>query len=493
MPKSNPERLLRVKAKLFWFGLLLIIGTLPAALLLVGFGVLYAIEQQWLLLVLAASFISVILVWLVSRIWLRRIQGQLPDLDNHQPLAHWSQHDDEVWQHQQPLISTIIEAQTTWSELPSASLEIIQNIAAQYHKPSEWAFSLPEALRLTEEVSRRYRQVLIDQVPYIEQAKLSYIHTGIANKNSLKTGFRAYKFTYNLYRAYRTLNPIAALVGEARNLVLNQVGKKLLAETDQQLKTALLEEIARTAIDLYSGRFHADTSAPAVGEPAAAVNEITVSIVGQVSAGKSSLVNALCQQINAEVQRLPSATEARRYNCHITPSIRLTLLDLPGLDGSRERENLASEAIKNSDLVIWVLKANQPARQLDTQLKRDIDHYYRQPEQRNKLAPLQFAVLNQIDLLPNTQMDQALSEQTVIQDAIGYNEALLNMQVIATSLVEQPVNLNSVLAMIELLYEQARNTQLNRQRHQGGKIKTLSVQAKRAATLSKNLFRRLIN
>ncbi|WP_119394653.1 GTPase family protein [Salinibius halmophilus] len=489
MSKTNNQLAQALKGKLFWFVLLFIVGTLPTAAVLIVFGVLYAIEQQWLLVILAVSLISVALVWLASRLWLRRLSAQMPALETQAPLGHWSAYDEEVWQKQLPLIKQLVADNPDWRELPAASLEMIQNIAQSYQKSNELAFSLPEALRLTEEVSRRYREVLIAQVPYIEQAKLSYIKTGFDNKKSLKTGFKAYKFTYNLYRAYRTINPLAALVGEARNIIVNQVGKKLLAETDQLLKTALLEEIGRTAIDLYSGRFQATQQQTAEFTPP--VNAITISVIGQVSAGKSSLVNALCQQMNAEVHRLPSTNEAAAYECEISQTMRLHLVDLPGLDGTTKREKTLLQAVQNSDLVIWVLKANQPARQLDRRFKAQIDAYYQ--DHPDKLAPIQLGVLNQVDLLANLanatdSIEQSMLNSEIVQQALAYNEELLAMQVIPVCLAPNPVNLNSLLASIELLYEQAVNTQLNRQRR--AKVPGLSAQAQRAATLSKTLFRR---
>lgn len=491
----------QLKAKLLWFVTLVLVGTLPAILLLIGLGVVYAIQSQWLLIILAVSFTSIAVVWLLSKLWLNRMLAKQPKSAPNQPTSltypHWAAFDEQVWQQQQPIISELISRQPDWRELPLQSLELIQSIAASYDKKSEYEFSVPEALRLIEEVSRRYRNVLQQQVPFIEQAKVSFLKTGIDNKKSISSGFKAYKFTYNIYRAFRTINPLAALVGEARNLVLNQLGKKLLSETDTVLKQTFLEEVGATAIDLYSGRFQgsiAETDSQASAEPAA--RSIRVGFIGQVSAGKSTLVNALCASVNAEVNSLPSTEQSALYQCQLTDDLALELCDLPGLDGSEKRQHMLLKQVQNCDVLIWLLKANQSSRQLDTSFQAAMKAIYQQPENRSKKPPIQIAVLNQIDLLlPAAQRQGPWQEiPDVVNQAVAYNEQLLALNVIPTSLREDatPFNLNSVMASIELQYEQAMHTQLNRQRLGGQpNSRALSEQWQRATTLSKTLFKRV--
>lgn len=490
----------QLKAKLLWFLALVLVGTLPAALLLIGLGVVYALQSQWLLIILAVSFASIAVVWLLSKLWLNRMLAKQPRVTTGEPTSltypHWAAFDEQVWQQQQPLIQELIGRQPDWRTLPMQSLELIQSISQSYDKKSEYEFSVPEALRLIEEVSRRYREVLVQQVPFIEQAKVSYLKTGIDNKNSISSGYKAYKLTYNIYRAFRTINPLAALVGEARNLVLNQLGKKLLSETDLVLKQTFLEEVCATAIDLYSGRFQDTLKDPddLAIEPAA--SPIRVCFIGQVSAGKSTLVNALCDNVNAEVNRLPSTEQSALYHCQLTDEFALELCDLPGLDGSEKRQQMLLQQVQNCDLVIWLLKANQSSRQLDADFQAAMTQVYQQAENRSKKPPVQIAVLNQIDLLlpPAQRQGPWPVIPDVVNQAIAYNEQLLALNVIPTSLREDapPFNLNSVMASIELQYEQALHTQLNRQRTGSHtRSKALNEQWQRATVLSKTLFNRV--
>src|SRR5262249_15195001 len=84
---------------------------------------------------------------------------------------------------------------------------------------------------------------------------------------------------------------------------------RLRAKVTQEFVRA----VGRSAIDLYAGhltlsdeelRTARDEDARTVGEP---VGPIRLILMGQVSAGKSSLVNALAQETRASVGPLPTA------------------------------------------------------------------------------------------------------------------------------------------------------------------------------------------
>ena len=100
----------------------------------------------------------------------------------------------------------------------------------------------------------------------------------------------------------------------------------------------LILEIGRASIDLYSGRLalsDEDLRAARESDMAAtadAVVPIRIVLIGQVNAGKSSLLNALAR------------------------------VDLPGLDESTDTAAELLVQAERADLIMWVASATQPAR-----------------------------------------------------------------------------------------------------------------------------------
>ena len=89
----------------------------------------------------------------------------------------------------------------------------------------------------------------------------------------------------------------------------------------------------------------------------------------EVSAGKSTIINALCSDFVAEVGVLPTTDNITVYQCFIEGRDALHLIDLPGIDGAEESRQQLLEQLVNCDIVLWVVKASQPAKSLDCELK----------------------------------------------------------------------------------------------------------------------------
>ena len=60
---------------------------------------------------------------------------------------------------------------------------------------------------------------------------------------------------------------------------------------------------------------------------------LRIAVAGQISAGKSSLINALLGRDVAEVDVIPTTDAARTYETTFD-DVEAMLLDMPGLDGS---------------------------------------------------------------------------------------------------------------------------------------------------------------
>ena len=173
---------------------------------------------------------------------------------------------------------------------------------------------------------------------------------------------------------------------------------------------------------------------------------------------------------------------------------------MPGLDADTNREKQLLEQVTNSDLVIWMLKANQPARSLDVQFKSKLDEYYAKSENRSRKRAAIIGVLNQVDRLkPVSEWDPPYnlnnpSEEKAknIIDSMKYNQELLAMDCLVPLSIcddKAPFNLSSLKLLIDQYYENGAQAQLNRRRIESGDKFELTDQAKRLYQAGKSLFK----
>ena len=130
--------------------------------------------------------------------------------------------------------------------------------------------------------------------------------------------------------------------------------------------------------------------------------EITVALVGQVSAGKSSLINLLVAGADAKVDVLPETREVQRYRCVMgDPPLSLTLFDTPGYgEGGAPADQLRRihRSLADADAVVLVMDAHSPARQADHETYQRLQAVYAgQPQLK---PPSVIGVLTHVDLLP---------------------------------------------------------------------------------------------
>jgi hypothetical protein len=151
-----------------------------------------------------------------------------------------------------------------------------------------------------------------------------------------------------------------------------------------------------------------------------------------------------------------------------------------------------------SDVVIWVLKANQSSRQLDVMLKAALDAFYKQPANQHRKAPKVIMLVNQVDKLkpidewlPPYDLESPQTDKgRIIGDAVNYNREVMQAEYILPFSVSSdriPYNLDSLQSQLQQVYQDGINTQLNRRRAQGETI-DYTEQAKRLYRLGKLVF-----
>lgn len=485
-------------------------------LVVLGFGIISIYREGYLLalvlLITVLTFVAAVPLFFLRRQVKKGIDTKhLSEETWVKASKDWTAFDLQVWALLNKSLEEKLAANADWSMMRPYSLELASMAAAQYHPTRsrrELAFTLPEALRMTEEVSRRYRVLIMQHVPLVEKLNLSMVRMVYDHRDKQE----AIQNVWNIYRIIRAFTP-AGLIAEARGQLLDHVFTDLKDEIQAKLKQALLQEVSSVVIDLYSGRFKVSNEELSASETlkadqarlAVPLEPLRVCLIGQVSAGKSSIINALIGSMVAEVNQLPSTRTATVYQAKLENEVdAMHLVDLPGLDGKPDNDAYLLEQMMQSDVVLWVLKANQPARALDTKFKEQWQAWLNDPKQRARRQPILLGVLNQVDrLAPQNEWQPPYDLQNPhnqkarnIRDALDYNQKLLNFQsMIPLSVSEDKptYNLNELEKLLDHYYEQGMQVQLNRRRLEASDSFSVQEQFQRAYRLGKSLFNSISN
>ncbi|WP_339765185.1 GTPase [uncultured Sulfitobacter sp.] len=88
-----------------------------------------------------------------------------------------------------------------------------------------------------------------------------------------------------------------------------------------------------------------------------------MAVAGEISAGKSSRVNALVASNVAETDVIPTTDRPKTYPADFN-GVASVLVDMHGLDGSTRVTDTVLAELQRADLVIWTIRANRPAREV---------------------------------------------------------------------------------------------------------------------------------
>jgi small GTP-binding protein len=339
---------------------------------------------------------------------------------------YWTDRDKRAWK----LVEARAEAAAQVSPEKLTDLdfyvaqakEMAQQLAAFYNPGATdpvGALTIPEILGVVELASQDMTE-LVDK--YLPGGHLLTI-------NDLRLARRAtdwYQSAMNVYWIIAAVfNPVeTGLRFAASKVGLSQPLQMLQNNLLVWFYTAFVHRFGTYLVELNSGRLRVgvvryrqlvqgraapDGRAPQavqaaeVGHPEAAedVKRVAITLMGQVKAGKSSLVNALLGEQRAITDVLPATNEVTRYELQPQGSAtRLVLLDTVGYGHTGPKEDqlrATQEAAQQSDLVLLVLHARNPARQADlTALTKLRQWFASRPDLK---MPRILAVLTHIDLL----------------------------------------------------------------------------------------------
>jgi predicted GTPase len=464
------------------FYLLLALLWLLPALAVGGFGIAYLWQLGWLrwfgLAVLALALLTLAVRWLRPPRTPQAVATEAQIEAN----SAWSERDLEVWNNAQRQIVAGGILDSPWEAVPDAMLEQVKFVARAYHqrdRDAEYAFTVPELLLMLETWSREYRDYVLAHLPLARQLRVSNLlrlQRGTAIASGL---YRRGAPLLTLARAL--IDPTSALTSEMRARLYSELGDGLGGHLQMNLKRALFEQVTRVAIDLYSGRLkltEAELAAHREQLPAPeeiVVRPLTILLLGQVNAGKSSLVNALTERYVTEVDPLPATDGCRPIRLHLDEQLDIILVDTPGLDGASATADLLLKEATKADLLLWLCQANQPARALDKQMLDLIRSHFEGEIDRR--PPPVLLVTTHNDQLPPARewsppyvlepADEPKARNML--DALDYCRQVLQLEegaavVIALPPGDAPFNLDVLQHMLVTLSEDARAVQLNRER-----------------------------
>lgn len=288
---------------------------------------------------------------------------------------------------------------TSYEELTSLGVETIEVVAGHMHPGVDdpvWQFTVPEALTLLERVSQRLRPLVVENVPLGDRLTVGQVIRLYRWRGAIDVANTA----YDIWRIIRLMNPITAATQEIRERLSKTMYEGLREELARRLAGAYVREVGRAAIDLYSGRLAVPASETEVfGAAQQTVDSdapLRILVAGKSGGGKSSLINALAEEVQAATDALPQTKTFTGYDVQREGMPPVVLIDSPGLQRAEDQRALVEKAAA-CDLVVWVAAADRPDREIDRAgLEAIRAHFVAHPE---RPAPSVVVVLTNIDRL----------------------------------------------------------------------------------------------
>ncbi len=363
-----------------------------------------------------------------------------------------------------------------WTEIDANAIQIVETFRKQIHVDRNSIMDsnryLEDAGRLASQLSAHYHKSEEDEAfhPITLVEVLSVIHLAsedieswtiknLPGSNMITVGHFAKMSDYARYvDNSQKLVFLIGSIAKPMKLLMYPLWRKSTAVTDElqnEVAQLIYQQYLRTVgfylIEMFSGRLRAGSKeyrdrfgrwAQAIHHAGGkkdlidslACDTVVIAVMGQVKAGKSSLINAILGNNHATTNVLPETRQVQRY-AYTTPNgVNVELLDTPGYseaDVSRRQRHEVELATEAADIVLLVMAANSPAKDADVRMVKDIQHYYR--ERTHLKPPKIVGVLTHIDLLrpatewkpPYDWRNPRSAKERSMAEAVAYSRELL--------------------------------------------------------------------
>ena len=376
-------------------------------------GAWWLFDSGWWLWWIALTALASLIGWPLMRWLQRRIPLSVPSSAG--PSADWSPTARRAWADVEAIARRLDNQELRLDQpepLLTLASEIVETVAVRFHVRSNnpvYEIPVPHLLRIVELVAHDLRDACSATSP----------GSHILTINELLKLKKLVQHLPTLYRLYRLgaffVNPTAALAREVNLLVQEKLLNASAAETKRWVVQFAVRKTGFYAIELYSGQLalrgveFAGYSTESSRRTISAAEQWTATldqeslrflVLGQVKAGKSSLVNALFGETRAAVDVVPRTNSVDAYLLERDGLRQAIILDTAGYDDATRTAaalDQAREEIVRCDLVLLVSSALTAARDADRRLLDEVREIFRRnPDQ--EFPPLVVA-LTHIDQL----------------------------------------------------------------------------------------------
>lgn len=397
---------------------LFFVWTLPCILYVV-LGVIALFQTGWLLMLVWVLPLNWLAAWLIATYWKPTLSQRAKQIAAPILPDFWGERDQAAMQIVEDFRTTIAEVDEIALTDPQRYFYDLQSLsrrlAAHYHSKKDGEALHPvtivEILAVVHLAVEDLEVWTQENFPGSEIATIGHlskipgITKQVGNLSNLAY-FASMIFQPIKLLAYPIYRKSGVIATELRGEVMTTIYQKFVQMAGFYL------------IEMYSGRLKAGSRIykERFGHLVGAVRHakgdrskldqikpqnLSITIVGQVNAGKSSLVNHLTREQHAITSIMPETKHVHRHRFNLDESsIQISLLDTPGYSDSMISGESSEEILKGvlaADIVLLVLAANSPAKQPDVLMLNQLSKHYREhPELK---PPRVIGVVTHIDLL----------------------------------------------------------------------------------------------
>ena len=405
---------------------------------------------MWLWWILPVCWL---LTFLLVKFWPAK-----PKPDAAPPTAmHWTPRDQEAAEivlRYQEQVETVSPAQLTTAQFYIDQFQKLSHeLATYYHPDAADPFSsltVPELAAAIRLVTDDLEQIVLTSLPG------SRLLTVKQWRKFGETPKWANRIRNSVWAGSILLNPLnAARYGVSRGTI-DKVSSGIQSELLATVYLRFIRQVGFYLIEMNSGRLRggADEYKSAFegsqrsieNIQATKANTVTIGLIGQVSAGKSSLINCITGDGDAAVDMLPQTSFVKRYSLPLKQSdasreMNIVLLDSPGYGQTGADAQQLSEiekALVESDMILLAVDAHSPARSADVEtLKRIAERFEKVPHLK---PPPIIAVLTHIDKLPPVRewsppydLEKPMTPKAYnIAEAVDYTKEVFGTSIVGT-------------------------------------------------------------
>lgn len=222
-----------------------------------------------------------------------------------------------------------------------------------------------DLLLVIEQAAEELRVHYVSQIPLHNLLTLNEIVRA-------KRGWQNVQKLFDAYRAVRPVtNPVSAVIHEIRALLARGAITRVSDNTTRWFQARMIELVGKQLINLYRGSvvdrskiegYKDDAPLFDVSETA-----ITIAVIGEVNAGKSSVINALFGETVTPAYHLPETEGEIRLEKEIEGIGKVIIVDTKGYGDSGSTHGL-EKLLKRSDAVLLITPANAAARMNDLRI-----------------------------------------------------------------------------------------------------------------------------